>query len=84
MSPPDAGPFSFERLASFENLYHAAMAARKGKRFLSAAGRFHHRLAENLLSLRDELLSGRYRPGPYHTFEIFEPALAHIAATRSA
>lgn len=80
MSPPEVGAFSFERLASFENLYHAAMAARKGKRFLSAAGRFHHRLAENLLLLRDELLSGRYRPGAYHTFEIYEPAHRYISA----
>jgi TolA-binding protein len=34
-----------ERLASFENLYQAAMEARRSKRYKDAAARFHHDLA---------------------------------------
>ena len=70
----------FERLASFENLYQAAAKAKKGKRFKHATARFHHDLAPNLVGLRDELLAGRYRPGAYHTFEIYEPAHRMISA----
>lgn len=71
---------TFERLASFENLYEAAQRARKGKRFKDAAARFHQKLAENLVRLRDELLDGTYRPGPYRTFTIYEPTRRFISA----
>jgi hypothetical protein len=37
-------------------------------------------LAENVLQLRNELLSGEYRPGPYHSFTIFEPTRRLISA----
>ena len=70
----------FEQLTSFENLYRASQAARRGKRFKSSTARFHHDLAQNLVELRDELLSGRYRPGPYRTFTIYEPARRFISA----
>ncbi len=71
---------SFERLASFENLYQAAGQARRGKRFKAAAARFHHDLSANLVRLRDELLGGEYRPGPYRTFTIHEPTKRFISA----
>jgi retron-type reverse transcriptase len=80
MSLPEPGAYSFERLASFENLYLAACQARKGKRFTEPVARFHHDLAGNLVTLRDQLLSGAYRPGAYHTFEIWEPAHRYISA----
>lgn len=70
----------FDRLASFENLYLAARQAQRGKRFQPGVARFHHDLAANLVNLRDELLDGRYRPGPYRTFTIYEPARRFISA----
>jgi RNA-directed DNA polymerase len=70
----------WERLTSFENLYQAAMEARRGKRMKPAVGRFHHDLGPNLVKLRDELLDGSYRPGPYRTFTIYEPARRFISA----
>jgi len=71
MLPSEGGETLFERLVSFENLYRAAGEARRGKRYKAATARFHQNLAENLVELQDELLGGRYRPGPYHTFTIF-------------
>ena len=76
----EPGAHSFERLASFENLYAAAMKAQKGKRYKAAAARFHHELAPNPVKLSDELQAGTYQPGPYRTFEIFEPAHREISA----
>ncbi len=61
MAPLDC---SFERLASFENLYLAAQDAKKGKRLQSGVARFHHDIGASLVELRDDLLEGRYRPGP--------------------
>lgn len=76
----DQGRFSFARLASFENLYEAARRAQRGKRQKPAVARFHHDLARNLVTLRDELLSGDYRPGAFHTFRISDPAPRLISA----
>jgi retron-type reverse transcriptase len=73
-------PTLWERLTSFENLYCAAKEAQRGKRFKPAVGRFHYDLASSLIALRDELLSGSYQPGPYHTFTIYEPARRFISA----
>jgi retron-type reverse transcriptase len=77
---PEKGEPLFERLASFSNLYQAAAQARRGKRFKDSTARFDRSLAANLVQLRDELLAGEYRPGPYHTFEIYEPAHRLISA----
>ena len=65
MGRPEQPVHLFDRLASFENLYRAAHDAQRGKRFQPAVARFHHEVANRLLELRDELLEGRYRPGPY-------------------
>lgn len=80
MPARDAAEDSFERLCSFENLYEAARQSRKGKRFENSTARFHHDLAKNLVRLRDELLDGTYRPGPYREFTIYEPARRFISA----
>jgi len=70
----------FDTLVSFENLYRAARDAQRGKRFRPAVARFHHDVARSLVDLRDELMEGRYRPGPYRTFTIYEPARRFISA----
>ncbi|MEO8661916.1 MAG: reverse transcriptase domain-containing protein [Bryobacteraceae bacterium] len=80
MSQLEDPPFSFAHLASFDNLYQAACEAKKGKRFTDGVARFQQKLAENLVRLRDELLDGSYRPGPYRTFTIYEPAKRFISA----
>jgi retron-type reverse transcriptase len=70
----------FEALTSFENLYRAAKDAQRGKRFKPAVARFHYDVARSLVDLRDELMEGRYQPGPYRTFTIYEPARRFISA----
>ncbi|MDZ4802138.1 MAG: reverse transcriptase/maturase family protein [Bryobacteraceae bacterium] len=70
----------WDKLTSFENLYQAATEARSGKRFKDEVARFHHDVGANLVALRDELLGGHYRPGPYRTFTIYEPAKRFISA----
>lgn len=42
--------------------------------------RFGFELETQLLQLQDELRGGTYRPGPYRTFEIFEPKRRMISA----
>jgi retron-type reverse transcriptase len=79
MSNP-AKPALWEQLTSFENLYRAAKEAQRGKRFKPPVARFHYDLASSLIELRDELKAGRYEPGPYHTFTIYEPARRFISA----
>lgn len=79
MRQPEGGSL-FDRIASFENLYQAAAESRRGKRFKDATARFDRDLVSNLSRLQQELLSGTYRPGQYHTFEIHEPARRFISA----
>lgn len=70
----------FTRLVSFENLLGAAQAARRGKRFKSNVARFDFDVEQELLALRQELLTQTYRPGPYRTFTIREPKARLISA----
>lgn len=80
IKPGQPGAYTFENLCSMENLWEAARRARRGKRFHPAVSRFHHNLGDQLVRLRDDLLTGSYQPGPYHTFQIYEPAHRHISA----
>lgn len=54
--------------------------AAKGKRGKQAAASFEYGVADRLLVLQDELASGRYQPGPYHSFHIHEPKRRLISA----
>ena len=56
---------------SFENLYLAYRKAARGKRGKPAAAGFEYRLEENLLNLQQGLCEGRYQPGPYVSFDIY-------------
>jgi len=71
---------NLESIASLDNLWLAAEKARRGKRRRPAVESWELRRESELLRLREELLSGAWRPGPYHFFEIFEPKRRRIAA----
>jgi retron-type reverse transcriptase len=58
----------YDQLCSFENLYWAFRAARKGKRGLPHVARFEYGLEHELFQVQDELCSGAYQPGPYRSF----------------
>ncbi len=70
----------FERIASFENLYEAYVKARKGKRHRPSVDRFSFHLERELLSLREDLLGGEYRPGDFVAFTIHDPKRRTIHA----
>lgn len=70
----------FEKVVGFNNLLLAAKKAFRGKKMKKSAGSFYFYLESELLSLQDELTSGRYVPKPYDIFEIREPKIRRIAA----
>jgi len=69
-----------ERIAEADNLRLAFWKASKGKRAKSEVLRFREDLDRRVRDLRDELLSGRVRWGPYHTFMIHDPKERLICA----
>ena len=70
----------FEQLCSFENLYASAKKALKGKRNKRPGSSFFAKIEEELIALRNELLSGTYRHGGYNYFLIHEPKKRTVAA----
>jgi len=70
----------YGRLCSFENLWEAYRKARRGKRYGLPAAWFDRDAETRLLTLRDELLERRYRPGVYHNFVIREPKRRVVSA----
>jgi len=70
----------FDRIASFPNLLAASRRAQMGKRFQRSVAEFNFNLEADLLRLRDELLSGTWRPGEYRRFTVFEPKCREIVA----
>ena len=70
----------FERLASFENLHAGFVAAWRGKRRTEEIAAFELNLEPRLLDLRDQLIAGTYRFGPYRSFRIFDPKPRTIVA----
>lgn len=70
----------FDELTSWANLLLAFHKAARGKRGQANVARFEHRLEANLLRLQEELRSGTYRPGGYHSFFVHEPKRRKISA----
>jgi RNA-directed DNA polymerase len=70
----------YPQICSFENIYLAYRAARKGKRGRVAAASFELDQEEGLLSLQEELQRLTYRHGPYHSFYIHDPKKRLISA----
>ena len=70
----------WDELTSFSNLARAAWKASRRKRSLANVARFNLNLEHELCLLQDELRDRRYQPGPYHTFEIYEPKRRLISA----
>jgi retron-type reverse transcriptase len=70
----------FNKICAFPNLLLAWRKAAKGKRGGCAAAGFEYGLADRLLQIQEELLSGEYRPGSYTHFYIQEPKRRRIIA----
>jgi retron-type reverse transcriptase len=70
----------FIKIVSFDNLLQAAHRAAKGKRERACVLIFFYKLEDNLYRLREQLLSGTYKPGEYDTFYIYQPKTRMISA----
>jgi hypothetical protein len=71
---------TLEKIASVENLFLAAHKARRGKGRRPDVEDWWLRRETEILRLREELLSGAWKPGGYRFFEIHEPKRRLIAA----
>lgn len=70
----------FPKIIDFENLYIAALEARKGKRFRDEVLKFNSQLEENLIIIQNELLYKTYEVGKYRQFFIHDPKKRLIMA----
>ena len=70
----------WEPMLEWENFLLAARKAERGKRDRLYARRFRFDLEKELWRLREELLDGSYRPGPFSTHWIARPKPRMISA----
>lgn len=70
----------FQRVISWRNLRQAAAQARRRKSRRPNVLQFEYNREGELLKLREELSTQRYQPGPYRSFEIYEPKRRLISA----
>jgi RNA-directed DNA polymerase len=63
----------FKKAFSLENLHHAYLDARRGKRARRACFEFEKHLGENLYALYDSIHAGTYVPEAYFQFVVYEP-----------
>lgn len=79
--PQDGNPlFSINPKKLLEDLYHAYKDARKQKRGKRYQLEFEFCLEDNLVALRDELISGAYHPLPSSCFVIHDPKMREVFA----
>jgi RNA-directed DNA polymerase len=70
----------YPQIYDWDNLLLAYRKASKGKRGNPAVAAFEYRLEDNLICLREELVTRTYQPSPYHSFYIHEPKRRLISA----
>ena len=63
----------WENFISFENLYKASLKAQRGKRWKESTLEFNFNKEQNLLKLKRQLETGKWKPGKYFAFTIQEP-----------
>jgi RNA-directed DNA polymerase len=64
---------SYEAIISLENLLQAWNEFRRGKRKKLDVQKFERELADNILTLHEDLKNQTYRHGGYHHFKISDP-----------
>jgi retron-type reverse transcriptase len=70
----------FDQIVLLENLFAAARKAMRGKRGKTPAAACFADLEKVVVDLRDELVSGSWRPGDYYYFTITDPKEREVAA----
>src|SRR3989338_1107722 len=69
---------TFEEIISLENLCGAWREFLIGKRSKNDVQTYAASLMDNIVSLHEDLASGRYEHSRYHSFFIHDPKLRHI------
>jgi len=69
----------FEKVYSFNNLLYAHSKARKGKSKKEYVKKFEGKLLENLLRLKEELKTNKYKPKALENFIIRDPKTRKIS-----
>ncbi len=72
--------FSISKEQLLLDLYRAYKDARKNKRCRAYQLKYEFNLEDNLVSLRDELISGNYKPLPSNCFIIHDPKMREVFA----
>ena len=70
-----------EKIADSDNLRLAFWKARKGKSHAIAVEKYRKNLDENLMILRQQIISGEVQVGDYRFFKIYEPKEREICAS---
>jgi hypothetical protein len=70
----------YPRICAYDNLLAAFRKARRGKRSRADVAAFECNLDLELIELQEELLSGKYQPGGYRHFNIYEGKPRRISA----
>lgn len=70
----------FEDIADMDNLRLAFWKARKGKSYAQPVERYRSDLENNLVHLREQILTGEVEVGNYRFFKIFDPKERQICA----
>lgn len=71
----------YDEAVSFDKIIMAHKKARRGKREKKEVIIFELNLESEILRLEEELKHGRYKPGQYKTFKIYEPKERIIMAS---
>jgi len=70
----------YPSICTFENLYIAYRAARKGKRSKASVAAFEFNQEGELAQLQSDLRDKTYQPGPYSSFYVHDPKRRLISA----
>ncbi len=70
----------WDRFIDFENIYHAFLQAKKGKRYRWEALQFSKDFEVEIITLINELIWKMYEPRPYRQFTVYEPKKRIISA----
>jgi retron-type reverse transcriptase len=70
----------YSKVVSTENLYSAARAAARGRRYRETSADFNFQREDEIRRLQAELVTRMYRHGPYREFTIMEPKARNVAA----
>lgn len=70
----------WEKIIDFENIFLAFKEARKGKRYKNEVLEFSNDLESNLISIQNELIWDKWKPGRWREFFVYDPKKRLIQA----